>query len=85
MTAEQRDYVKRSLFSWRASPAVARADVMCGAGTKIYSLFNFFFFLLVWLQEEDGGWAGSAGQGTACGFHQGRVAVNYLGASDLQG
>lgn len=57
---------------------------MCGAGTKIYSLFNFFF-LLVWLQEEDGGWAGSAVQGNACGFYRGRVAVAYLEASDLQG
>lgn len=51
MTAERRDYVKRSLFSWRAHPAVTRADVM-------WNKDLIFFFFLVWWQEEDGGWAG---------------------------
>lgn len=57
----------------------------CAGLEQRFILYLIFFFLLVWLQEEDGGWVGSAGQENACGFYQGRVAVAYREASDMQG
>lgn len=37
----------------------------CAGPEQRFILYLILFFLLVWLQEEDGGWAGSAGQGNA--------------------